>query len=139
MALSLAESIVQFVAFGIELCSIGRQIYKKSALPEAADTQTVVQLWIDKIKKAKQSQPAQSPENSGYDAICERCLEVAGELLTLLGRLKVSGKRRSWASLIAAYRTIINKDEVETLLRRFETLKLEIYIQEQLTGQVHIM
>jgi hypothetical protein len=141
-ALSLAGTVVQFVDFGSRFCL---ELYKsKTGTLTAYEVLELVTLDLRAlIRKLQESFPPAGPDHlnhlvdnhsemlGSFRRIYEKAAEVAEELLSRLGRLKVKGdEKRKWKSFEQALKGLWSNDELmrpsECLLALRKDLETQI-------------
>lgn len=139
-ALSVAGTIIQFVDFGTNMLSSGKELYKSTngSLKVNEELELVtgdLQAVLVKLRANAGPEnsipPAPSPQpqaeidehRDGFLEICNNATLIAGELLRKLNDLKVKdGKHRGWSTLRAAIRIAWSKDEISALKERLSSL-----------------
>lgn len=93
-AIGLVGNIVQFVDFSSNIISKSRQLYQSAdgALTENIDTETVTKDLIE-LNTKLQAGGSPTAGTSPLEILSRSCSDVADELLTALGKLKVDGKK----------------------------------------------
>ncbi|KAF4630952.1 hypothetical protein G7Y89_g7182 [Cudoniella acicularis] len=136
-AFSVAGTVIQFVDFGSELLSGAHEIYKSTAgsltVNEelelvTADFRAVV-LRLEHL--APHSEDARTPENhqfqQGMVKICDEAKVLATDVINRLEEFKlkanVKGHKLIWASLFQAVKIAWSKDELDSVVKRLESLK----------------
>lgn len=137
-ALSVAGTVVQLVDFGTKLLSNGVELYRSTsgelkAHEEleliTADLRSVV-IKLRSVSAVTADGLTSNPaaagpplENSFYK-ICDKAVEIAGELLHKIDGLRVKdGKHHAWESVKAALKTALSKDEIASLRARLSSLQ----------------
>jgi hypothetical protein len=119
-AIGLAGTIVQFLQFSLDLFSRSKQLYRSSqgALAEAVDTKVIANDLLKRINvlKAYASLTVQDVDEQ-LKLLCDRCKTVAEELLSILERVRVKGKRQKWPTFKAAILSVRTQPQVEDLKR----------------------
>lgn len=103
-ALTVATSVIAFVDFSSKLLAKSRKIYKSAegALTENVDIELITADLLTLTQSLKRQQPLKPPQcgdplnnmdafedQKSLDLICERCIEIAEDLLQRLEKLKV--------------------------------------------------
>ena len=102
-ALSIATSVVSFVDFGSKLLSNSRKLYKSTngVLTENVDIDTIttdIATLVQGLRrKLPQHRPLSNPpptsasveDDEALDLMCQRCVEIAEELMFRLDKLRV--------------------------------------------------
>jgi hypothetical protein len=143
-ALSLAGTVVQFVDFGSRLLSDCRELYKsKTGTLTAYEVLELVTLDLRAlVRKLQESFPPAGShllnhlvdnhlEKPGsFRRICDKAAEVAEELLSRLGRLKVkSDEKRKWKSFEQALKGLWSNDELMRLSECLQVLRKDLETQ----------
>ncbi|KAN0093480.1 hypothetical protein V8E51_016664 [Hyaloscypha variabilis] len=143
-ALGVAASIVQFIQFGSSITSQALEIYKSSEGSSADNFECE-----NASKRLREL--CNGLKNTGcygvaLKKICEGCLEVAEELETLLGKLRLNetaenGTLRKWRSFRQALKSIWSLDSIERLKRRLAAFgnELEIHLIMALREQANAL
>jgi hypothetical protein len=110
-ALSVASNVIQFVDFGSKLLSNSRKLYKSAqgVLTENVDVETITSDLPTLTQGLKRKLPQNrllfniksnadeaSEDDEALDRLCERCVEIAEELMKRLHELKVEPKEAEW-------------------------------------------
>ncbi|CZR67814.1 uncharacterized protein PAC_17713 [Phialocephala subalpina] len=137
-ALSLAGNIVQFVDFSIRVLGDAHELHKSAegSLQENLDVETVAgTIRILQMKLRIQDNHNISGDGKAenlLEGLCTSCDETAKELLEVLEKLKVQGKKSPWKSIRQAIKSIKGKADIAEIcarLNRFrETLELTILV-----------
>jgi hypothetical protein len=130
VAFGVAGTLLQFIQFGLELLSLGKEIYESSAgtLAQSVDTRSIAHVWMERIENARgRIVETRADVDRNFEELCTSCWKVALHLSTIISRLKVHGKHKKWASFKAAVQSVMKKSEIENLTKRFETLRTEIH------------
>jgi hypothetical protein len=133
-ALSVASTIVQFVDFGSELLSQGRELYKmknKGQLMVDTELELVINDLCAVLKKFRGTltsgaSNATEPDDHGaeFDKICDAAASIAEELLGKLEKMKVDRpKDGKWKTLRQIMKIVWSKDEIDGFLKRLNTLR----------------
>ena len=133
-ALSIAGNIVQFVEFGSKLLSQTQELYLSSRGLLAADHELHLVTSDLRALILKLRNDASPPEPGGlqHDAeeissdfgeVCDEAIALAGDILTRLDGMKVTGKHRAWKSLKQAIMASWSQRETENLTQRLSKLK----------------
>ena len=132
-ALGLAGNIVQFVDFSCKILRDTKSLYESST-GVSADNNLLEAISRDlmNLNNALTAPSAIGAIPESTRNLASRCKDIAAELLSTLERLKVSGSHRKWKSLVQALRSVWNKDQIESLVRRMESLRNEIQHHLQL-------
>ena len=133
-ALGLAGNVIQFIDFSSQLVSKGHKIYRSldGTLDENIDAEIVATNLSQSNAKLQKSlsqggiSTATSADDKALVNLCQRCSDVASELLLRLDKLKVSGKHRKWKSARQALKTVIGKEELEQISNRLSLYRNEI-------------
>ena len=131
-ALSLAGNVIQFVEFGTRLLSRAAELYRSTVGPLSvhdeialvtADLQgLIVRLRQQACEYGMNAQDGDQWER--FRKICDEAANVADELVSRIGRLKVKGgKHRKIQSIQQAIRTLWSEDEITRLQVRLSALK----------------
>jgi hypothetical protein len=136
-ALSLVGNIVQFVDFSIKLLGKAHEIHNSTqgSLQENLDAETVAEtigaLQI-KLRIQDDDKNSDGKLDESLERLCLGCDEIAKELLDVLDKFKVQGKRSPWKSMRQAIKSMKGKTavgEIYDRLKRFqETLELTILV-----------
>ena len=131
-ALGLAANIVQFVDFSYKLVCESKAIYDSSTGSSADNViietvATDLNLLTSKLTARYATGAIPDPIGS----LASQCRDIARELLGVLDKIKLKGPRKRWKSFVQALRSIWNKDEIEGLVRRIESLRSQIHIRLQ--------
>jgi len=145
-ALSLADTIVQFVDYASKIIRGTKHIYKSTsgALSANKDLEERTRALSDLATKLKQ--PVQPPlydasakaasnlsPDSAYPILqdlCKKCGEEADQLLARLEGLKVNGKHRVWKSFQLAVKAAWAQREVDEISKRLSEYQklLEMHV-----------
>lgn len=138
-ALGVAGNVIQFLDFGSKLVSKTVEIYKspQGSSVEYKDLAAVSEDLEGLCTKLKPPEPlgsttfAPSRAEAALKDICERCTRVAEELIATLNQLKVKAteRHRTWKSLRSAFKSVWNKDDIETLEKRLSGLREELNLR----------
>jgi len=136
-SLSVAGTIVRFVDFGTKLLSQSYELYKSRSGKLAADEELELVTadlcgLVSKIRHANISRPSEmlGPETEDiqkhqamFGQICNKAMQVAQELLTKLGELRIKEtKNRKLETLHQVLKRVWSKDDINTLLDRLQNL-----------------
>jgi hypothetical protein len=119
----VAGTIVQFVDFGSELFSQGRELYKiknKGQLMVDTELELVTNDLCAVLKKFR------GPLTSGaeFDKICDAAASIAEELLGKLEKMKVDRpKDGKWKKLRQIVKIVWSRDDIDGFLKRLNTLR----------------
>jgi hypothetical protein len=123
-ALSLVGNIIQFVDFGSRLLSTTKALYKSPLGSLAVHNElelvtTDLSILVTKLKQNWEGEPSSSVRK-----ICDEAADVATEIITRLGRMKVKeGKYRELRSTQAAIRQAWSGKELKVLEERLGRLR----------------
>jgi hypothetical protein len=136
-ALSVAASVAQFIEFGCSLVSKSHQIYKSTrglsvqhAETENAtnrllelNTRLTISLDID-----AQSGSYGPRDSTSIREICRGCVDVSGELLKKLDKLRLSDDKRNrhWKSFRQALKSVWSKGAIDEIAKRLQSYKAEL-------------
>ena len=121
-ALGLASSIVQFVDFGCHLFSKASELHQSAegVSTENADLEIIARSLerlsdgLIKSTRAAAFGAGQSAEDE-LQRLADRCKNVAGELLSVLGALRIQGSNTRWKSFRQALFSMWKKPKVEKM------------------------
>jgi len=140
-AFSVASSVVQFIQFGCSLVSKGHEIYNSDRgilkeHDEFADATNRLMLLTNKLRPTLSSagtiKSDLGVEDAGVtkaiDNICDNCLLISRELLTLLEKFKISegSKHKRWKSFRHALRSVWSKGDLEAIEKRLLSCQKEL-------------
>lgn len=134
-ALSLASNVIQVVDFSITLVSKGYEIYKSAdgSLAENVDTEAVtnsLNMLTAKLRRPLKHGPnttgIMSDDDQSLMSLCEKCTNIADDLLAKFDRVKVTGKYRKWKSARQALKSVTSKSDLEQLTSTLQTYRSEI-------------
>ncbi|RYP78486.1 hypothetical protein DL771_000439 [Monosporascus sp. 5C6A] len=136
--IGLIGNVVQFIDFSGKLIAKSTELYQSNegAIAENIEAETAtnhLMLLNNKIKDA-----AITTSDDALKRLCESCKSTADELLTALGKVKVSGKQKRRKSIRMALRSLWSEDkirEVEGRLARFRE-ELNLHVTVDLREQV---
>lgn len=129
-ALSVASRVIQFIDFGTKLLQRLRGIYvsaSRGPLDELAWDVRDLQLLTEALKTSTASMAEGNPQTRDAEllALAREAESLAGELLTLLAKLRLKGTgRRSSVMLVLKYTQ--NRRELEAGARRLDTLRANL-------------
>jgi len=136
-ALSLAGTIVQFVDFGSKLVSRSKELYGSAngslSVNEELDlvTQTLLKL-VAKLQRPHESDVLAESGADDYQSLvelCSSCAQVAGEIITKLENLKMTGKPRRLRSLQQAVKSCWTERDLDALFKRLSMLRQALETQ----------
>jgi len=137
-ALGVVGNLVQFVDFLMRLLGDAREIHKSAqgSLQENSDVETVATIIRNHQTKLRYQDHhnlrADDKTEDSLEWLCSSCEEIADELLDVLSKLKVQGKRSPWKSIRQAIKNIKGKAAVTEIcnrLKRFqEALEFNILV-----------
>ena len=128
-ATGLAASVVTFVQFAWALFAEGHAIYR------SADGLPKNKAFIDGIagdlRRFSEEISTDSTENTSEDRkiLVTTCTDIAGELCSALGKLKVKGKRTRWACFRAALEDVWSRSKIEDIQRRLDNVRAQLHIR----------
>ncbi|CZR63297.1 uncharacterized protein PAC_13194 [Phialocephala subalpina] len=139
-ALSLADTVVRFVDFGIELFFDGRKLYKsaKGTLSANDELELTTKRLADVCLKLRRSFKSTSSDVQGcrtaeehrsdesLNALCDGVAQVTQELISKLNKLKLkskNGKPRVWDTIRQAINNAFSVDEKFSLVKRLSRFK----------------
>jgi hypothetical protein len=136
-ALSVAASVAQFIEFGSSLVSKSQEIYKSGNgalaqnIESAAAAERLSELTTGlkaSICLEKAAGDHASTQQQSLEAICNGCIEVSGELLMRLDKLKVEegSKNRRWKSFRQALKSVWCKSSIDAIAKRLESFRKEL-------------
>jgi hypothetical protein len=137
-ALSVAAAVVQFVDYGTDLVSKGRELYKSAdgALSgnfelEAASSrlQLLGGALQDSLLHGQQGRQGPLTErDQGLDTICNGCTDVSKDLISRLKRLKLPTdcKHRKWESFKLTLKIVWSKEKMEETAAKLAKLRSEL-------------
>lgn len=126
--ISLTGNIIQFIEFTAQLVSKGRKINdsKEGALIDHVDLSTTSNHLVELSKYVSNSLRSQgssqelSPLDRRLQEVCGGCWVVASELIDMLDKLRLQGKRSRWRSLRQAFKSICGQQKVNNLKARLD-------------------
>lgn len=133
--LGLATNVIQVVDFSTRLVSKGYKIYKSAdgSLAEDVDAEAVTnslnRLTTNLRRSFKNRQKTTgklSDDDQSLISLCEKCTNIADELLGKFHRVKVTGKYRGWKSARQALKSVSSKSELEQLASTLDIYRSEI-------------
>jgi len=144
-ALSVAETIIQFVDFSGTLFKNGRELYKSSSGASSVNQEidlvvTNIRAAVFKIRRflevgspaaaAGSLNPTEQTEGDALRRICDGTVVIAEEILQRLESLKVKGsKHRKWESVWKAVQSSWSEGEIKSLLGRLSGFKEALNLQ----------
>jgi len=136
-ALGLASNVIQVVDFSARLVSKGYKIYKSAdgSLVENADAEAVtnsLNVLTAKLQHSfndGQKTPGQlSQDDQSLMDLCEKCTNVADQLLGKFDRVKITGRYRKWKSARQALKSVTSKGDLEQIANTLEMYRSEIHL-----------
>ena len=129
--ISLTGNIIQFVQFAAQLVSKGRKISesKEGALIDHVDLSATATHLVDLSKHVSGSlrtlDSSRSPSTTDQKlrAVCQECSTIASELIAVLERLRLHGKRSKWRSTRQAFKSICGQKTVNDLKTRLDSFR----------------
>ena len=130
--LGLAGNIVQFVDFSWKLWCETKDLYDSSSGVSAEhDILELVTRDLIQLDSALNAPANARGISAEMRSLATRCRGVAMELLKLLEKIKVVGPRKKWKSFVMAMRSVWKKEQIESLMKRMETLRNEMQLRLQ--------
>lgn len=138
-AVGLAGNVIQVISFSAELVSEGRKIYKdvdgvllenREAEEVASDLKAITDSLSASLEDWLHNHQGQSldPDDTKLRNVCERCSEVAYDLVVHLQKLKVpsDAKRRKWKSFKQALLSVWDQGKIDDITKRLDMYHREI-------------
>lgn len=133
-ALSVAGTIVQFVEFGSELLSEGRELYKTGGSGQllvdtelelvANDLSAVITKLRGSMRSGTTGTTASVPLDAEFEKICGTASSLAQELREKLKKMKVNRREDSkWKSLRQIIKVVWSRDEIDRFATRLSSLR----------------
>lgn len=135
-AVGLASSVIQIVDFSCKLVSKTRE-YRTSAdgaliehkeLRAAADRLSALSKAIHGPLAKCRSLRKPTNVDLALGDIAGECLDQASELAQALQELQIDDSRNTWKSFRQALKAIWNKEKIEQIRRRLDTLREHVVI-----------
>jgi len=136
-ALGLAGNVVQFVEFLVQLLDKAHEVHKSAqgTSQENLDIETVaetIRALQTKLGIRDSSTRDEYQADDSLVRLCSSCDETAKELLDVLDKFKLQGKRSPWKSMRHTIKTVRGQTAVLSIcerLKRFqEILELTILV-----------
>jgi hypothetical protein len=131
IAAGLAGNIFQFIQFSLDLFSRGRRIYQSSqgALPENIEAGVIVNDLLKRVNDIK-IWAALAGDNADKQLMClsETCITVAGELVSVLERVRLKGTSKKWSTVKAALLSVWTRPQIEALQKRLDMIRQELQL-----------
>src|SRR5215471_2631335 len=132
--LSAAACIIQVIDIASRLVAKGAQLHRSTngQLVEHQELATISLSLSDNAEKIRRSLAVQRRERNltkvelEQEQIGKNCQHVAAELLDVLRRLMVRGRRCRWRSFRQALLTIWHEDKIQSLERRLDRFRQQM-------------
>jgi hypothetical protein len=134
-ALGLASNIIQVVDFSTKLVSKGYNIYKSAdgSLAENVDAEAITRnltMLTTKLRHSfkigQEGNGNLSDDDQSLTRLCEKCTQIADELLHKLDQAKVTGRHRKWKSARQALKSVTSKSDLEQFAITLQLYRSEI-------------
>ncbi|ORY17154.1 hypothetical protein BCR34DRAFT_583914 [Clohesyomyces aquaticus] len=130
-ATGLAANIFQFLSFGHKIVSGATAIYASShgAAVSISDKEDVTKHLLSQVESlqhpllASGAQIALTKNEQNLETLRQKCVDVGGDLIGMLGEVTIQGSTTKWKSLKVALRTVYSENmvsEVEQRLRVYQ-------------------
>lgn len=134
-ALSLAGNVCQFVDLSCKLFGTSSKIYiSTSGLQASTEDLEAVTLDLQEFcsnLKWSSDRPAKSKEEQDLKSLAEKCEKEAGELLSVLNRLRAKNPKSKWNCFRSALRTIWSQEEINSMQKRLDSYRSELILRLQ--------
>ncbi|KAI7772922.1 hypothetical protein LA080_013135 [Diaporthe eres] len=129
-AISLASAVILFIDFGCQITSEAHEIYRSShGLTEDFEE---IQDACERSKELTEAikSTVNATDHEGLQTLADSCLETAGEITTVLNRLKASSSggdhARKFKSIRKAFVQYRGKDKVEELNKKLQSHRRDL-------------
>lgn len=130
-ALGLAASVLTFVDFAWDLVAGAAEIYRSPN--GTSDENARLEDVIDDLESVAESlqdggRSMKTRAEKKIKRLAQDCQEDAEELLALLSKLRAKNKRSVWSSLMAKWKSLLNKEEIAELKERLREYRSDIVL-----------
>ena len=128
-ATGLAASVVTFVQFAWDLFAESHAIYRSAhGLPK---NKAFLDGIAGDLRRFSEEISTDSTENASEDRkiLATTCTDIAGELCSALGKVKVKGKRTRWVCFRAALEDVWSRSKIEEIQRRLDNVRAQLHIR----------
>ncbi|RDL30687.1 uncharacterized protein BP5553_10032 [Venustampulla echinocandica] len=131
-ALGLAANIFQFIDFGTRLLSGTLEVYHSTtgASSENIEIEEISERLSIFSDELSTNPASRSSRDLAVAKFAGRCKVVSDELLEVVTELKVvDGPNRKWRSFRKALKTLWNKEKIQSLQNRLETVRQQLTLE----------
>ena len=143
-ALGLGANVIQFIDFAWKLIGVGREAAESQngATVEHTDLENVTRnLFSLNERVANSVNESSFSSHAAYDLgkLVRGCSDVAEELLDALEKLRANDRHGKWKGLVAAFKTIWSKGQIDSLRERLNQYRatMQSALIVSLNEQVH--
>jgi cell division protein FtsL len=127
-AVSLAASIVTFIAFASHIVSGTYEVYQSTSgmTEDNVHVENVVEELIDVTAHLSTTTPGRSRHEIALKSLAAECEDLSVKLQTLVHALKVSGNHTTWKSLKVKIKSMRKSKDIANLEKRLEDYRAQI-------------
>jgi len=131
VAAGFAANIFQFLQFSLDLFDRLKRIHQSSqgALPENIETGVIVCDLLKRVNDIKTwATLAGGNTDEQLTYLSESCTTVAGELVSVLDRVRLKGTGKKWSTFKVALLSVWTRPQMEALQKRLDAIRQELQL-----------